>query len=215
MPFTTEAFLDALGLPAEHPYVTHDGVEAKELKGWSIADYFSSVSTSSSSLRSNDECPKFSPPPWSIKKLDNHHDIVRVHGDFHKNPLNNDKIPFLEEIEPCLISMCHMAIILWAPLGLFLCVKRLSRLHTQHHSDPKPRPNDFKSVEKQGDRVCLLGLHVIEKNKLSKECCSSRKSHASPECKKNNISVDRYLFMISLISSFVSILSIAAPFFSI
>lgn len=213
MPFTTEAFLDALGLPAEHPYATHYSVEAEELKRCSIADYFSSVSTSSSSLSSNDECAKSSPPPWSMKKLDNHYDIAGIHGDFHKNPLNNDKVRFLEEVKPCLISMCHMAIILWAPLILFLCVKRLSRLHTQHLSDPKPRPKDYKSFEKQGDEVCF-GRHV-RKNQCSKECCSSHKRQTSPECKNINISVDSYLFMTSLITTFLSALNVAAPFFSI
>ncbi|KAL7519670.1 hypothetical protein ACHAWX_004432 [Stephanocyclus meneghinianus] len=212
MPFTTEAFLDALGLPAEHPYATNYSVEAEELKGWSIADYFSSVSTSPSRLSSNDECAKSSPPPWSIKKLDNHDGIVGIHGDFHMNPLNDDKVRFLEEVKPCLISMCHMAIILWAPLVLFLCVKRLSRPHTQHLSDSKPRPKDYKSFEKQGDG-CLLGLHVRE-NPVSKKCCSSHKRQTSPECKKHNMSVDRYLFLISFITTFVSALSVAAPFFS-
>eukprot|EP00804_Cyclotella_cryptica_P025555 CCRYP_002815-RC/>CCRYP_002815-RC protein AED:0.24 eAED:0.24 QI:0/0.6/0.66/0.83/0.8/0.66/6/115/854 len=169
------SFLDALALPSEHPYVTDDVVASEELKEWSISDYFGSVSSSSSRLRPSDECPKFSPPPW----MDG---VAGVHRDLNKNSLNDDNISFLEEIRPCLISMCRMAIILWAPLVLFLCLKRLSRPHAKHASDRKPPLNDSISFEKLADNRCLLGVHVMGKNPFSKAPCSSQTSSNHDNC---------------------------------
>ncbi|KAL3802770.1 hypothetical protein HJC23_007547 [Cyclotella cryptica] len=205
MPFTTDSFLDALALPSEHPYVTDDVVASEELKEWSISDYFGSVSSSSSRLRPSDECPKFSPPPW----MDG---VAGVHRDLNKNSLNDDNISFLEEIRPCLISMCRMAIILWAPLVLFLCLKRLSRPHAKHASDRKPPLNDSISFEKLADNRCLLGVHVMGKNPFSKAPCSSQ---TSSSCIQHNTTVDRFLFIISLVANFVSFLCATTPFFSI
>lgn len=209
MPFTTEHFLDALDLPTQHPYlVDEDAAKPPELKEWSIADYFGSVSKNSQKTnhRSTEECPKFASPPWG--KAAQCHSSTDDNHEFNSYGLNADRISFFEEIRPCLASMFHMAVILWAPVVLFFCIRRLTSPHRHQSSNSESRADTPKSCTKQ-DTKLYIGLSSICKSQLSKE-----NANQTTELNKND-TMDRYLSMMNFIANFVSLLSIATPVFSI
>lgn len=136
MSFTTNAFLEALSLPEEHPYLLNESSESVELKPWSFIDYFGSVSLSRARA-SIDDCPNNNLSPfWRDQQAADCDASMAGLGNYNKAS-NVDKIGFFEEIKPCLASMCQMTVLLWAPIILILCAKRLMTPHRHHHSESK------------------------------------------------------------------------------
>lgn len=136
MPFTTAAFLEALSLPEEHPYLLNDGSDGKELRPWSFVDYFGSAS-SNGAKATVDDCPSILSPFWRDQETAGCEATSAGLGDYNNKVINIDKVGFFEEIKPCISSMCHMVVLLWAPIILFLCAKRLTTPHRHRNSQSK------------------------------------------------------------------------------
>jgi hypothetical protein len=205
MPFTTKDFLEALNLPEEHPYVADDnGVETENLKPWSVADYFSTVSSPFNHVRSIKECSKFSLSPWGNKDVAECDNIGANIGDYNDKALNSDKVSFFHEIQPCLISMCRLAILLWAPIVLLLCLKRLTTPHRHNRADTN-------TSSTQDPRNCLIDLTVMKRNSISTESNSSNTNQTFVE----NKTIYRYISPTPFFANVISVLSNSTPMFSI
>ena len=154
MPVTANDFLNALNLPSQHPYYVqpqHGHAESEpKKKEFSISNYFRSVAwedlqSAKSQNSINDECVDFPSPPWGKRRNDHgvNHDHVCHHDlsssiaaeklpldstNFNESAVvgNTIAIDFLQDIRPCLVSLFRVHILLWAPLVLFFCLKRLS-----------------------------------------------------------------------------------------
>lgn len=120
-----DAFLDALDLPSEHPYAEADDNGPKEKERWSVASYFNSWQDSARSapIEGSDEC-ETSPSPWAKTEC-----RPRLDADADRSTLDGSNevglVPFFLEIKPCLVAMCHMNVLLWAPVVILCCLKRL------------------------------------------------------------------------------------------
>jgi len=137
MIITVDAFLDALNLPTEHPYIPHDNdsgadfdrPDAPKAKEWSITNYFlswkdsPSTSLAAQGPSSNNDCSSgFPMPSWGAKSVD-----AAPHAIAAGTNSTSTDVGFLEEISPCLVSMLHMNLILWAPIVLLICLRRLTK----------------------------------------------------------------------------------------
>lgn len=208
MPFTTEDFLDALNLPEEHPYVVDsDDLEPEQLKPWSVADYFGSVASKKSPSNHANECPKISSSsPWNDAKLTQCNAYAGNVDSYNNRALNADRVTFFQEIKPCLRSMCHMTILLWAPVILFLCMKRLTTPHRHH-----PRSTDTaKQFRHHNAKYCMVRTDMMRRSTVSKESQSSSTNQASMNENKA-IGTSAMPFF----ANFISILSTSLPPFSI
>jgi len=140
---TADAFLEALNLPTEHPYIPYDASasdipDAVAPKEWSITNYFYSWKDSPSSspaaqdLTSSIDCSSTLPmPSWAAKFTSNNVCNSEVDGAPPAIAAGSNntstEVSFLEEISPCLVAMFHMNIILWAPIVLLICLRRLMK----------------------------------------------------------------------------------------
>lgn len=138
---TADAFLEALDLPSEHPYYIqteeNDTQDAKE--EWSISSYFTSVSWTKDdppSSRQNN-CEDFLSLPWTSSSTQNGQSCHTFQKVAEYPVAISNAADFLQEIRPCLVSMFHMNIILWAPLVILICLKRLY-FRTPFLSKPYP-----------------------------------------------------------------------------
>ena len=138
---TVDAFLEALNLPTEHPYI-HDAsasdFHSDAPKKWSITNYFLSWKDSPStspaaqvSSSNSDYCVSdFPMPSWVAKftgnKVCRDADQHAIAAGSNSTSTSTD-VGFLEEISPCLVSMLHMNILLWAPIVLLICLRRLTK----------------------------------------------------------------------------------------
>ncbi len=157
MTITANDFLDALDLPSVHPYVIdknsnldHSVPKAKE---FSISNYFRSVSwddrKSSKSKRwtKEDECENFPSPPWVRGRQDEvcHRRDYSSSFAEEKYPsndevsysriINSNAIDSLLEITPCLVAMGRMHMIIWSPLIVLFCLKKLSSSQRRKSQD--------------------------------------------------------------------------------
>ena len=158
MPFTAEDFLEALHLPEEHPYAFNgDNLKREILKPWSVGDYFRSISSETAALNYErlDEYIKFPSIRWGNDFCDGRTEQL---GHYRKKSMYAEKVGFFQEIKPCFISMCHMSILLWAPIILFVCLKRLTTRH-RHYSE--------------SNGSCLIFPMMTQRNKVSKGSSSS------------------------------------------
>jgi len=115
-----------------------------EVKEFSISNYFRSVTwddrKSSESKRSSNEgeCESFPSPPWARGRQDKvchrrdysssfaEEKYPSNDADAHAGIINSSAIDFLFEIKPCLVAMGRMHIIMWSPLVVLYCLKKLS-----------------------------------------------------------------------------------------
>lgn len=155
---TSDAFLEALDLPSEHPFIPHD---AKEFditdaapRQWSFSNYLqSSSSLASNSLGSSNDCTSDFPlPSWAVKQTGK--DICNSLSSASSATLSSapsatgpDDVGFLEEIYPCLVSTCHMLLILWAPIILLICLRRLTILPSNQRGNQRTSGRKTKRVE--------------------------------------------------------------------
>jgi hypothetical protein len=137
---TADAFLEALNLPTEHPYIPYDASasDIPDAPEWSITNYFYSWKDSPSSspaaqdLPSSIDCSSTFPmPSWAAKFTSNNVCNSEVDSSppaiaAGSNSTSAD-VSFLEEISPCLVAMFHMNLILWAPVVLLICLRRLMK----------------------------------------------------------------------------------------
>ena len=138
---TAEAFLEALNLPTDHPYIPHDASADFDIssapKEWSITQYFfswkDSPSTSPTAQHSTSsyECSTDFPlPSWAAKFTGSKEcnfgvDAAAVPAIAAESNSASTNVGFLEEISPCLVALLHMNLILWAPIVLLICLRRL------------------------------------------------------------------------------------------
>ena len=233
----------------------------KGAKEWSISSYFSSVSwkdwQSSPPLGSNErnDCEEFPSPPWG-KLLHGHggmntdhmcrRDLASLVVTGKQSPTNpNDSIVdicghgtaicFLQEIKPCLVSMCRMQVILWAPLLLLICLRRLST---------PPRRCQNSNVEGQQNKVSMNRIDQRTKNEQSSDTSrkysfcreflilsvtrrmpsfsnylpslpsQDQRRRQSSESNQNN-SFEKVLFLISLIANAMSLMASCSAIFHI
>ena len=132
------AFLEALDLPAEHPYATQQNSTTVNVKeDWSMASYFSTVSwnndqqTTATSSEANECGNEFLSPSW-FKSMSRPEKTAQELNYAAVNSSYNE-VGFLEEVRPCLVSMFKMNIIIWAPLVLLFCLKKLYFHRSSHH----------------------------------------------------------------------------------
>ncbi len=138
---TADAFLEALNLPTDHPYLPQDasGLDLDKPhapKEWSITNYFLSWKDSPSmspamqgSAPSIDCSSDFPMPSWAAKSTRNNICSFEVEAApptiaAVSNSTTTD-VSFLEEISPCLYAIFHLNLILWAPLVILICLRRL------------------------------------------------------------------------------------------
>jgi hypothetical protein len=143
MIITVDAFLDALNLPTEHPYIPHDAradfdIPEAPKEEWSITNYFLSWKDSPSTAlaaqgptsKNNDCSSDFQMPSWAAKFSGNiicNSIDAAPHAIAAGSNSTSTDVGFLEEISPCLVSMLHMNLILWAPIVLLICLRRLTK----------------------------------------------------------------------------------------
>lgn len=204
MPFTTEDFLEALNLPEDHPYLVDGVLEPKEVTPWSLSNYFASVSAKKSLSNrvyaGYDECSTVSSSsPWENVQSFECNIAVYDTDSCSKRGLSADKVSFFQEIKPCLISTCRMAVLLWAPVILFLCIKRLTTPH--RHAEPRKLVYTAEHSDKNTSS-CLAGASVIKRCTMSKGRQSSGVNQTSLNDNK-------------AVACFTSILSSSTPMFTI
>lgn len=146
---TADTFLEALKLPTDHPYLPQDarGLDFDKPdapKEWSITNYFLSWKDSPSispamqaSTPSIDCSSDFPMPSWAAKSTSNNVCSFEVEAAppaiAAGSNSTSTEVSFLEEISPCLFAMFHMNLILWAPVVLLICLRRLLKkpLHSK------------------------------------------------------------------------------------
>lgn len=177
MPFTTEDFLEALDLPQEHPYVIGKSSQKEFIQPWSIADYFGSVTSKKPSPnkgRQTREC-EFSSVHWGNTDCQSTGNLGL--GDYNNKALNADKISFLEEIEPCLASICHMFLLLFGPIIIALCIKRLTSPHRHKHFSPSnvmaSGTSKYSMKLNRNATNCMIDLSTRKQSTSHNACCSS------------------------------------------
>lgn len=215
MHFTTEDFLEALDLPQEHPYITDGESSQKEfIQTWSIADYFGSVTSKRSSLDndgSTREC-EFSSPYWGNAECQSTGNLGL--GDYNNKALNADKIGFFEEIKPCLRSICRMFVLLFGPIIIVLCIKRLTSAHRhKHHSQSNTIVSDASKNSAHLNRNvtnCIIDFSTQKKNQLQNTSCSSS-THQTMMINHNN-AIDPNA---SATRFFANLLAVSTPMCSI
>lgn len=145
---TSDAFLEALNLPSEHPFLPHanEFVIDAAPREWSFSNYLqSSSSLASKSLGSSNDCTSDFPlPSWAVKQTGK--DICNSLSSA-SSATGPDDVGFLEEIYPCLVSTCHMLLILWAPIILLICLRRLTTLPSNQGGNQRTSDRKTKRVE--------------------------------------------------------------------
>ncbi len=148
---TSDAFLEALNLPSEHPFIPHDVSAELDItdaapREWSFSNYLqSSSSLASKSLGSSNDCASDFPlPSWAVKQTGK--DICNSVSSA-SSATGPDDVGFLEEIYPCLVSTCHMLLILWAPIILLICLRRLTTLPSNQRGNQRTSDRQTKRVE--------------------------------------------------------------------
>ena len=162
---TADAFLEALNLPDRHPYIpSKDDTDTdsnihEAHKDWSIADYFSSASWQMSSDSASIECEDISSSSTSTWTkfgvgVDASTDVCNSKNATSSTQLQQQSYvvsDFFQEIRPCLISMFHMQFILWAPLVLLYCLKKIYNVKKRDKGIhiPLPKATCSESPSKQ------------------------------------------------------------------
>lgn len=208
MPFTADAFLEALDLPSEHPYIwPQDNVHEVEREAWTQ----NAQSPSSQSKGCGDFPTRFS-NKWNPD----------LHGDEDVCSQNEPSLSvatsssstadFLHEIEPCLLSMFHLNILLAAPLVLVFCLKKLYHAEKHdpsecqfHQLDPELLSEKKESIQKSSYFVAILSYMPSLRNATMAH--DEQKRQTPEPYHQNNNSFERLLLWLSLFSNIVSISS--------
>ena len=196
---TAEAFLEALNLPTQHPYIPGSGADSVDsVKDWSMTNYFLSWKDSrSTSIESegprisNDCCTSdFTMPSWAAKRTSNNEcnskdgvaKAAAVAGS------NSTDVRFLEEISPCIVSMLHMNILLWAPLIMLICLRRLTRplqekQRRKIHADrlDSGAVDDNKQTTVSKSSTCLIINYLPVMTNATRNQTAQKRQSRSPE----------------------------------
>ncbi|KAL7541916.1 hypothetical protein ACHAXR_011674 [Thalassiosira sp. AJA248-18] len=211
---TADAFLEALDLPSEHPYaIPQDNVLEHVKAEWSISSYFGSVAwtkdqPTSSSLGPN-ECEKFPSPSWARTQ---HGHVTDRYQEAGYPANNSNAVDFLEEIRPCLVSMFKMNIILWAPLILAICLKKLyfqKRALRQLEPDCSAGTPSLQANQK---RRYLIASYAPSLRKATMARDEQRRQASEPY---QNNSFERLLLLLSLFFNAISVMASFSTIFSI
>ena len=211
---------------------------------WSILDYFNSWKDSQTSLNStttSKECEDLPTPSWDRRRQGRVNadgsNVCQQHARNHQVSNNSNEVSFLQEIKPCLVSMFHMEILLWAPIVLVFCLKKLyvpckepcscfcfRRLYIPckapvHEREPASsglertsiqKPSYFIAIPAMPTMPSLPSLPSLPKARLSND---KQRGHA-PEPNQSN-SFERLLMMMSLFLNAISMMASFSAIFSI
>ena len=215
---SAEDFLTALDLPAEHPYIFDinevSGDKTTQENGdWSITSYFSSVQwKDQQQAQIKDEFISNTIPPWakSSNDLTCQHQHV-AHPTNHTERVEKNTVDFLQDIKPCLLAMFRMNLIIWAPIILLLCMKRLSTTN-----DHRVACNDEPTVDTSRSHATLNNDANSRIGRLpSLPVKPNNQQEKQMPMANQGSSFGRFLFLLCLIPNIISLMASASPIFSI